>query len=213
MIQKFKLILIAIAFLVTTGCARPQLPAAEQTKPTKIEMYEEASISLPRLLGYYKHKKTLSAPLAGAPAVKVRMQGMFSKVCGVCTIFSVGNYFKSNWSFDEIKKSVMGTHKQGTSVTAVVKWFNDKNYKKVKLYRGYRDPESMYKELRAGGLIIALIYSFRDGFGPNHFVIVSHTDGSNLNIVDSRIGSYSMPAEDFCSRSILVQGTWVAIKP
>ena len=213
MIHKYKLLLLAIALLITTGCARPQLEPTELSKPVNIEKYEEAMITLPRILSYYKHKKTLSQPLEGSPLVEVKKQSMFSKVCGVCAIFSVGNYFKTEWKFADIKKKVLGSHKQGTSVMAVVDWFKEKGYSKVELHRGDRDPDSFLRELRAGGLIIALIYSFRDGFGPNHFVIVSHGDGTSFNIVDSRIGTYSMSATQFCSRSILVQGTWISIKP
>ena len=107
---------------------------------------------------------------------------------------------------------MMGTHEQGTSVTAIVKWFTDKGYSQSILRIGDRSVESLVSELKAGSLVIALTYSFFDGYGPNHFVVISHFEDGLYNIVDSRFGEFSEHADFFMSRTVMTQGTWISVR-
>ncbi len=207
-----KLLLVALVLAFASGCA-PTQAKVEQKVTAEPEVYEEIPITPGRYLSYLQYRRTLSLPLSGAPKIEVTRQSLLSSECGVCVINSIGKFFNTEWKYDEIKKAVHGTHTSGTSIAAIVKWFNDKGYSKVKLYEYERRREVFLGELSDGALIIPLIYAFRDGFGPNHFVIVSYSDGQMVNVLDSRIGEYSESLDFFLSKQVLVLGQWIAVKP
>ncbi|GAB4158638.1 MAG: hypothetical protein Kow00107_07440 [Planctomycetota bacterium] len=199
--------------ILAVGCAPQRKTFSYLKPPPPIEEYVEKPISISRYFKYLEYKRKLLPALPDSPKVIPTPQTILENTCGPCVIKSVGDFFGTIWPFDEIRRSVLGTHEQGTSVSAIAKWFTEKGYTTVDLRRGDRDFSSLACALDEGCLIIALIYSFRDGYGPNHFVIVSCHSDQLVNVVDSRIGTYSEPADFFMGRQVLVQGTWIAIKP
>jgi len=200
-------LLLLLFFLLAAGCAPLSPPGADEP-----DIYREKPITPARYFRYLRYKRSLGPPLPGAPEVPVVKQSILSNTCGVSVIKSVGDYFKTPWDKKEIAKAVLGTHPQGTSVSSIVEWFESKGYSRVVLHSRDYSIASLMDELKSGCLVVALIYSFRDGYGPNHFVVVTMCDGERVNVVDSRIGAYSEPASFFMSRSVLVLGTWIAVR-
>ncbi|MDZ7815144.1 MAG: cysteine peptidase family C39 domain-containing protein [Planctomycetota bacterium] len=204
---------LPLLFVAFAGCAHPASEYdAEQSQP-RAEKYELRPITVARYLRYLQYKKELGPPLPGAPEIAITRQSIVENTCGARVIHAVGEHFGSEWDLDEITAEVMSTHPQGTSVTAIVKWFEDKGYGNIHYYFGNRDVEEFRKRLDEGCLIIPLIYSFRDGYGPNHYVVLTHYSETHFNALDSRIGEYSVRSDLFTSRLVLVQGNWVAVRP
>jgi len=206
------LLLVFLLALTFGGCA-PSQKKVDAKVSAEQDAYEELAITPGRYLEYLRYKKKLSPPLVGAPEIPVTPQFILSNECGVCVINSVGAHFKTPWNYEAIKADVLGTHAQGTSLVAIANWFKNKGYEHVVEYRYERGKERFLDELSQGSIIIPLIYAFRDGFGPNHFVIVSYSDDVNFNVVDSRIGVYSEPIDFFISKRVLVLGQWIAVRP
>jgi hypothetical protein len=204
--------LLLILPVLAIGCAPQRQPESKAAPESPIEQYVEKPISISRYLKYMEYKRKLAPSLPNSREVPKTPQWMLENTCGVCVIKSIGDYFGTNWKFEDIRDAVLGTHEQGTSVTAIAKWFNANGYAVVDYRRGDRSVSSLQASLDSGCLVVALIYSFRDGYGPNHFVIATDCDGKSVNIVDSRIGTYSESADMFMGRQVLVQGTWLAVK-
>ena len=199
---------IALWLMMSAGCS-PQEAVSQENYSE--ETYKEKAITPARYLRYITYRKTLGEALKGAPKIAVTKQRLLSKKCGVCVILSVAKYFGIEAEDRLVSKEVMGTHRQGTSIKAIEKWFLDRGFGYVRRYKHQYDRETFLAELAKGRIIIALIYAFRDGYGPNHFVIVSHSDGKSVNVIDSRIGEYSEPIDFFLSRKVLMLGNWIAI--
>lgn len=206
------LILVSLFALTFVGCA-PSERKVDAKVAAEAEVYEELAITPGRYLTYLQYKKQLLPPIPNSPKVVMTPQFILSNECGVCAVNSIGQYFNTPWDYQEIKAAILGTHAQGTSLASIATWFSQKGYKHVVTYTRERDSAKFIDELAQGAMLIPLIYAFRDGFGPNHFVVITSTDGVNFNIVDSRIGEYSEPVDFFVSKRVLVLGQWIAVKP
>jgi len=207
-VRKYGAFLVAMVILAG-GCA----PADRKLPPVvTVEEYREEPITPGRYLEYLQYRSRLGAALPGAPDIQVTPQSILSNECGVCVIVSVARFYGDEASYVDVKKEVLGTHAQGTSIAAIEQWFVDRKYSHVQRYYGVRDEDTFARELKTGALIVALIYAFRDGFGPNHFVVASCVEGGKVNVVDSRIGTYSEPLEFFLSQRSLMQGQWIAVR-